>query len=255
MASTCIDVIEISTVVRGYHVYQEIWSAPLGEVLFCQRETDNRHDLFAVAIVKEGEVVGHVRREISSICSLFLLSGTITCEVTGSRQYSHDLEQGGMHIPCKLRFTCSDQELLKTTRKLLDLALNKIDSERPLKRIKLEPVEEPSILIPSPESHSIPAPSDVMVTVRDNLACSSSGSQFRFMAVENKDIDTQWVKTGRTALLNSHKKTILHGNQLDDTIITFAQKLLKKQFPHINGLQNTLLQAKKQMEGEKSQRL
>jgi len=75
------------------------------------------------------------------------------------------------------------------------------------------------------------------------------------MAVENKDIDTQWVKTGRTALLNSHKKTILHGNQLDDTIITFAQKLLKKQFPHINGLQNTLLQAKKQMEGEKSQQL
>ena len=102
MASTCIDVVEISTVVRGYQVYQEIWSAPLGEVLFCQRETDNRHDLFAVAIVKEGEVVGHVRREISSSCSLFLLSGTITCKVTGSRQYSHDLEQGGMHIPCKL---------------------------------------------------------------------------------------------------------------------------------------------------------
>ena len=78
MASTCIDVIEIFTVVRRYHVYQEIWSAPLGEVLFCQWETDNRHDLFAVAIVKESEVVGHVRREISSICSLFLLSGTIT---------------------------------------------------------------------------------------------------------------------------------------------------------------------------------
>ena len=49
------------------------------------------------------------------------------------------------------------------------------------------------------------------------------------MAAEKKDIDTQWVKTDRTTLLDSHKKAILHGNQLDDTIISFAQKLLKKQ--------------------------
>jgi len=55
--------------------------------------------------------------------------GTITCEVTGGRQYSYDLAQGGMHVPCKLRFTCSDQELLKTTNRLLDLALKKIDAE------------------------------------------------------------------------------------------------------------------------------
>ena len=254
MASTCTGVIEVSTIVRGYYAYQEIWSAPLGEVLFCQRETDNRHDRFAVAIVKESEVVGHVRREISSICSVFLLSGTITCEVTGSRQYSFDLDQGGVEIPCKLRFTCSDQELLKTTRKLLDIALKKDDLERPLKKIKLEPVEELTILLPStsqPNSHPIPAPSDEVITVSDNLA-SGSSSQFRFMAA---DIDTQWVKTSRTTLLNSHKTAILDGNLLDDTIINFAQKLLKKQFPNINGLQNTLLQAKKQINGEKSQRM
>ena len=112
MASTCSGVIETATVIRGYHVYKEIWTAPLGEILFCQRETDNRHDRFVVAIVKDSEVVGHVRREILSICSIFLLSETITCEVTGSRQYSYNLEQGGMDIPCKLKFTCSDQENL-----------------------------------------------------------------------------------------------------------------------------------------------
>ena len=75
------------------------------------------------------------------------------------------------------------------------------------------------------------------------------------MAVEKKDIDTRWVKTGGTTLLDSHKKAILHGNQLDDAIISFAQKLLKKQFPNNNGLQNKLLQAKKQVDGEKSRRL
>jgi len=30
--------VEVSTVVREYYVYQEIWTAPLGEVLSCQRK-------------------------------------------------------------------------------------------------------------------------------------------------------------------------------------------------------------------------
>ena len=31
--------------------------------------------------------------------------GSITCEVIGSRKYSHDLPQGGVEIPCSLEFT------------------------------------------------------------------------------------------------------------------------------------------------------
>ena len=76
------------------------------------------------------------------------------------------------------------------------------------------------------------------------------------MAAKKKDtcINMQWVKTGGTTLLDLIKKCmILHRNQLDDDIINFAQKLLKKQFPSINGLQNTLLQAKKQVDSKKSQ--
>ena len=73
MASTCSSAIEIATVIRGYHVYKELWTAPLGEILFCQWETDNRHDRFAVAIIKDSKVVGHVHREISSICFFFCL--------------------------------------------------------------------------------------------------------------------------------------------------------------------------------------
>ena len=56
----------------------------LREVLTCRRETDNLHDRFAVMVIK---VVGHVPTKISTISSLFLRSGTITCEVSGSRQY------------------------------------------------------------------------------------------------------------------------------------------------------------------------
>ena len=48
--------IEIETVIRGYHVYKEIWTATTGEALTCRQETDNFHDRFAVAIMKESDV-------------------------------------------------------------------------------------------------------------------------------------------------------------------------------------------------------
>ena len=35
----------INSVVRGYHVYKDIWTSARGEELQCQRETGNVHDL------------------------------------------------------------------------------------------------------------------------------------------------------------------------------------------------------------------
>ena len=65
------------------------WVAVDGEILKCERETSNRHDPFAVAIRKDGIMVGHVPQKISTICSLFLRRcGVIQCEITG-RQLSH----------------------------------------------------------------------------------------------------------------------------------------------------------------------
>ena len=80
--------------IRGYHIYKDIWTAAVREILVCRRETDNLHDRFAVVVCRGGDIVGHVPKKISSIYSVFLRSGTINCEVTGSRQYSSDLEQG-----------------------------------------------------------------------------------------------------------------------------------------------------------------
>jgi len=98
MASMCSGAIKITSVVRGYRLYKEIWASPLGEILFCQQKTDNLHDRFAVAIVKEIQVVGHIRREISLIWSIFLLAGTITYGVSGSRQYSYEWHAYSMQI-------------------------------------------------------------------------------------------------------------------------------------------------------------
>ena len=77
--------------IRGYHVYSDIWNAVIDEELPCAKEFGNLADPFAVGVMKDGTVVGHVPRKISSVCSLFLQrSGSIVCRVTGPRRFSAD---------------------------------------------------------------------------------------------------------------------------------------------------------------------
>ena len=40
----------ITSVIRGYHIYKDEWDAPIGEVLYCEREIGNRSDPCAVAV-------------------------------------------------------------------------------------------------------------------------------------------------------------------------------------------------------------
>ena len=97
--------------VRGYHIYQRVWDAAIGENLICRREPTNERDRYAVAVTKDGTVIGHLPRKVSRVCSLFLRrGGTIDCVVTGTRRYSADLPQGGLKIPCKLSFTAKARE-------------------------------------------------------------------------------------------------------------------------------------------------
>ena len=79
----------METVIRGYHVYKEVWDAAIEQVLPCQQERGNTHDPYAVAVVERGVIVGHVPCAVSSVCYLFLgEKGTISCQVTGMRHYS-----------------------------------------------------------------------------------------------------------------------------------------------------------------------
>ena len=47
----------IEAMVRGHHVYRDVWHATKAEQLPCQREIGNVADPFAVAIVKSGAIV------------------------------------------------------------------------------------------------------------------------------------------------------------------------------------------------------
>lgn len=100
--------------IRGYHVYCSIWAAAVGEELVCEREARNSTDRYAVAVKKDGTIIGHLPRKISRVCSLFLRrGGVIRCTVSGTRRYSMDLPQGGLEIPCVVKFAANAKEIHK----------------------------------------------------------------------------------------------------------------------------------------------
>ena len=107
----------LESVIRGHHIYKQIWQSLVGEILTLEREEGNNHDKFAVSLVKDATVVAHVPREFSRVFWHFLRhGGTITCEVTGQRKRGKGLE-----IPCVYCFVgvlldmfCSTHLLLST---------------------------------------------------------------------------------------------------------------------------------------------
>ena len=100
MADKHIMTTERECVVRGYHIYKEIWAAAIGEILNCQAEPGNQFDRYSVAVLKNSTPVGHLPKKLSCVFSLFIRrGGTIQCQVTGPRKYSSDLQQGGLEIP------------------------------------------------------------------------------------------------------------------------------------------------------------
>lgn len=105
--------------IRGYHVYKAVRDAQIGEELLCATEPGNIRDLYAVVVKKSSLTVGHIPMKISTLCSLFLQrGGIITCQVTSLKRYSHDLGQGGLEIPCVLKFE-GDAKLVNKVKKLV----------------------------------------------------------------------------------------------------------------------------------------
>ena len=66
-------VFQLSSMVRGYHEYQYIWDAVVGETLQCYREDVNIHDPYAVSIKKSSTIVSHVPKKLSCLCSLWVV--------------------------------------------------------------------------------------------------------------------------------------------------------------------------------------
>ena len=172
------------------------------------------HDPYALAVVNRGVIVGHVPRAISSVCYLFLgRNSTIQCQVTGTRQYSVDLPQGGLEVPCKLIFS-GQARLIIRVQKPLQEALNSglltpcnVDSDPQQK----SPTKQPN----------------------------------KKRRIEQGDSEC-WVQLNRIVLSQSDRDHVHDGRWLNDKHINYAQSLLKKQLPHTDGWKETLLVHKKQ---------
>ncbi len=116
---------EISSCVRGFHAYKEVWDPSVGDRLRCDRELGNSKDRYSVTVLDGENIVGHLPKQISRLCSLFLRQdGLIECVVTSRRRYSSDLPQGGLEIPCKLMFTAGSSRIVRKMKKLINSVID-----------------------------------------------------------------------------------------------------------------------------------
>ena len=50
-----------ASIIHGHHVYKSVWTPEVGEEQSPVTEDGNDHDKYAVAVIKDGYVVGHKR--------------------------------------------------------------------------------------------------------------------------------------------------------------------------------------------------
>ena len=77
-------------IVYSHHVYKAMWSPYIGKELLVECEVDNIQDDFALIILKNGTIMGHVIQEISRVCWYFLRKvqnngSEMTCILSGNR--------------------------------------------------------------------------------------------------------------------------------------------------------------------------
>ena len=79
------------------------------------------HDKYAIRLINsESVTVGHLPKFISKLAHFFVKHARkIRCEITGSKRYSPDLEQGGLEIPAKIIFQNSNERIIKEMKKKL----------------------------------------------------------------------------------------------------------------------------------------
>ena len=192
---------ELESCVRGHHVYQCTWIPALGEELQCLRESSNSKDPYAVAVLQGPTIVGHVPRRISATCSVFLRKGgTILCIITAGRRYSADLPQGGLEVPCTLRFRGKVKDV-KNLKKLFTPS-HHLWSHGRLQTVAEQPTKKRKV--------------DVEVV---DVGKTSSECIQR---------DKMWQTFFHIELSMANKDTIACGGLLSDKHIDFAQAMLEK---------------------------
>ena len=113
----------LDSFIKGYHVYQEIWSPELLEELNAVPEPSNIVNKYAVSVQRDGEVVGHLMKgksgRFAKTIFYFLRAdkkNNCTVMVTGKAVNRRDGDS--MQVPCTLHFKGS-QKFIDTLKKEL----------------------------------------------------------------------------------------------------------------------------------------
>ena len=103
--------------VKGYHTYKEEWEAAVGEELKYEREKNNVKNPYAVVVVRENVIVGHLPGKISRISAFFLKwQSKISCKVLGRHRYSVTREIPFVNFRCLI--SCVKFSRFTTTTKI-----------------------------------------------------------------------------------------------------------------------------------------
>ena len=102
-AGSDLEVVEISSYVRSYHVYMDIWNAEVGQELVLKCEPEHSEDSHAVAVLNEDVIVGHVPYNLAPTIERFLRRefNASFVQITGSK-----VNRGagyGLEVPCIYR--------------------------------------------------------------------------------------------------------------------------------------------------------
>jgi hypothetical protein len=210
---------EFESCIRGHHVYQSIWSGSVGEVLSCRQELRNAEDPFAIGVYKEDTLVGHVPRKFSCVFSLFLRrGGVIRSRVTGFRQYSRNLPQGGLELPCLYLFEGEASVIEKVRSRVLSLT--------------------------SPVTHLETASAGVIPVEGESVSVVNLSQADEPKSSGSQNTALEWTRAHDIVLTIEDRQMISSGQRLTDRHLNFAQRLIQAQFQHLNGLRLTLIQDK-----------
>lgn len=104
---TLITSMDLETFIKGHHIYKNIWTPQLDELLEVSTESDNPVDKFAVAVKKNQNIVGHLKKgktgRFAKTLFYFLRSNPDSkchAKVTGKRCNLGDGD--GLQVPCIL---------------------------------------------------------------------------------------------------------------------------------------------------------
>ena len=114
---------EYGSLARGFHVYMDMWNPVIGEILKCKRESTNKVEKHAVAIMcsdslRKESVVGHIPHNISKFSSMFLTIPSTAFEVEVLGKRVNRRSSYGLEIPVKYRYYGQEKLIQWLAKKL-----------------------------------------------------------------------------------------------------------------------------------------